>query len=98
MLSTNRQANGILINILICQLLISQLRMSGSSRMDYQALYICNIGQQGENLQVINKLVSFLLAAFYVKGKDRSAAIREILLIESMVWMLWQRWMIYLFY
>lgn len=43
--------------------------MSGSSRMDYQALYICYIGQQGENLQVINKLVSFLLATLYVKGK-----------------------------
>lgn len=33
-----------------------------------------------------------------LKVKDRSAAIREILLIESMIWMLWQRWMIYLFY
>ena len=69
MLSTNRQANGILIDILICQLLISQLRMSCSSRMDYQSLYICYIGQQGENLQVIDKLVSFLLAAFMLKVK-----------------------------
>ena len=56
MLSADGQADGVLIDLLLGQLLIVQLAVGGGSRMDDQALYVCNVCQQGEDLQVVNEL------------------------------------------
>ena len=66
--------------------------------MNYQGLHIRHIGKERENLQTINKLEGLLLTALNLKCEDRAAAIRKILLIESMIRMLWQTWMINLGY
>ena len=49
--------------------------------MDDQAFYIGYVGQQGEQLQMINELMGFLLAPFDFKGKNAGAAVGEIFFI-----------------
>ena len=98
MLGTNGQTDGVLLNALICQLLVSQLRMGCCCRMDNQALYICYVCQQGEELQVVDELMSFCLSALDLKGEYRSAAVRKIFLIQCMIRMIRQRRMINVLY
>ena len=43
MLGTNGQTDGVLLNALICQLLVSQLGVGCGCWMDNQALYICYV-------------------------------------------------------
>ena len=43
MLGTNGQTDGVLLNALICQLLVSQLGVGCCCWMDNQALYICYV-------------------------------------------------------
>ena len=54
--------------------------MGRGGRVDYKALYIGDIGQQRENLQMIDELEGLLLAALDVEGEDRRAAVGEVLL------------------
>ena len=65
--------------------------------MNYKALGIGNISKQRENVQIVDKLMGFFLAAFNFKGEDRTAAIREIFLIQLIVGMLGKRRVIDLF-
>ena len=69
MLSADGQADGVGLNALIQQLLGAQLAVSGSRRMDDQALHISHVGQQGEDFQVIDELVGFFLTALDFKSK-----------------------------
>ena len=82
------------LNSLLRQLLCIQLRMCGSGRMNHQRLHIGHIGQQREYLQTIDKFLRFLRSSFYLKSEDRTCSIREITLIDSMIRMIGQRWMI----
>ena len=66
--------------------------------MDHKALDIGYIGKKRENIQIINKLPCFFLAALDIKGKDRSAAVREILFIKRMVRVIYEGGMVHLFY
>ena len=69
-LGTDGQADGVLIDLLFGQLLIVQLAVGGGGRMDDQALHVCNVCQQGEDLQVVNELEGFLAATLDVEGED----------------------------
>ncbi len=64
--------------------------MGGGGRVDDQRLHVRHVGQQGKNLQIVDKLVGRSLPALDFKGKDRRAAVGEILLIQDMVGMLRQ--------
>ena len=97
MLSTNRKADCVLCNSLICKLFIIELAVSCAGRVNYKRLYICNICKQTENLEVINKLPCFFPSPFDVECKNRSSAMREILLIKSMVRMIGKGRVIYFF-
>ena len=68
-LSADGQADGVGLNALIQQFLGAQLAVSGSRRMDDQALHISHVGQQGEDFQVIDELVGFFLTALDFKSK-----------------------------
>ena len=59
--------------------------MGGGGRVDDQALHIGHIGQQGEDLEFVDKPLSLLQAALDLKGKNRGAAVGEILLIQGVV-------------
>ena len=56
--------------------------------MDHKALNICHIGQQGEYLQLIDKVMRLLLPAFDLKRENRGAALRKVSLIKCMIRML----------
>ena len=82
-LGTDGQADGVLIDLLLGQLLLVQLAVGGGGRVDDQALYVCNVCQQGEDLQVVNELEGFFAAALDVEGEDGCAAVGEILLVPG---------------
>ena len=89
-LCTDGQTDRVRLNALICQLFLGQLRMCRSCRMDNQTLYVCNICEQGKDLQVVDKFMCFCLSALDFKGENRSAAMREIFLIQDMIRMIRQ--------
>ena len=91
MLSADGQADGVLIDLLLGQLFVVQLAVGGGSRVDDQTLHISNVCQQGEDLQVIDKLECFLAAAFDVEGEDGCAAVGEILLVQGVIRVIGQR-------
>ena len=66
--------------------------------MDDKALHVRYVGQQREDLQVINEGKGLLAAALDVKGKDRCAAVGEILLVQSVIRVIRQRGMVHLFH
>ena len=63
MLGTNGQTDGVLLNALICQLLVSQLGVGCCCWMDNQALYVGNICKQREQREMVNKCVSFFFSS-----------------------------------
>ena len=97
MLCANRKTNGVLVNTCWFKFFLGKLRMSGCCRMDNKGLHICNICKQWEYLQSVNETEGFLFASLDIKCKDRAAAVREILFVQRMIWMIGQRRMIYLF-
>ena len=68
-LGADGQADGVLIDLLFGQLLVVQLAVGGGSRVDDKALYVGDIGQKGEDFQIVDKLECFLAAALDVKGQ-----------------------------
>ena len=68
-------------DFLNCLLLWCQLSMSGTGRMDDQRFDIGYIGQQGEYLQMVDKMVCFCASALDFKRKDGAGTFWEIFLI-----------------
>ena len=84
------------MDTLILQFLCGQLGVRGGSRVDDKALYVCDVSQQRENLELVDELERSFLAALDVEGEDGRAAVREILLVQSVVRVLRQGRMIYM--
>ena len=82
------------MDTLILELLSGQLRVRGGSRVDDQALDVCNVREQREDLELVDELERCVLAALDVEGEDGSAAVREVLLVQSVIRVLRQRRMI----
>ena len=59
--------------------------MRGGVRVNYEALHVSDVCKQAEDLQAIDELEGFFLAALDVEGEDRTAAIREVLLVKLVV-------------
>ena len=98
MLDTDGQADGALLDAGVRQLLRRHLRVGRVIRMDDKALDIRHIGQQGEDLEIIDELICFVLSALDIKGKDGAAAVGEIFLIQGVIGMIRQGRMIDLFH
>lgn len=85
MLGAGGQADGVRMDVLLLQLLCRALAVRGGSRMDNQRLYVCNICQNGENLQRINELLCFLFAALDVEGENGACTVREVLVVQFLI-------------
>ena len=77
MLGADGKADGVLVDAHVCQLLVGQLGVGGGGGVDDQALYICHIGQQGEDLQAVDELEGLFPAALDAEGEDGRAAVGE---------------------
>ncbi len=53
--------------------------------MDHKTLYVRNVSKKGEDLQVVDELPRFILAALDLKCEDGGAAVGEVLLIKSVI-------------
>ena len=85
MLGADGKTDGIGVNILILQLFSAQLRVGGCGRVDDQALHICDVCQQREDLQRVDEGVGFLLPTLDVKGKDAGSAVGEVSLKQGVI-------------
>ena len=57
-------------DVLLGKFLWRHLRVGGSSRMYGKTLHICHIGEQRENLQMVDELPCGFLASLYLEGED----------------------------
>ena len=65
--------------------------------MDHEALDVRDVREQGEDLQIVDKLPRFLSAALDFEGEDGCAAVLEISLIQLMVGVIGERGVVDLF-
>ena len=70
MLSADRQADRVAADAHIGKLRIGELAVGRGGRVDYKAFDIGDIGQQREDLQMIDELEGLLLASLNVEGED----------------------------
>lgn len=66
--------------------------------MNHETLDVCHICKKRKDFQMIDKPVSLFLTALDLKGENRRASVRKILLIQLMIGMFRQRRMIYFFH
>ena len=66
--------------------------------VDCEVLYICYIGKQGEEFQIVHKPPVFLLATLNLKGEYAGSSIGEILRVQCVVRMSRQAGMINFFH
>ena len=85
MFRANGKANCVRLNSLVLKFFCGKLAVSCRCRMDNKTLYIGNIGKQREYFKTVDEFMCFLDAAFDLKGKDGTAAVREIFLIQFIV-------------
>ena len=71
--------------MLFGQLFGTHLRVRGGVGMNHEALYIGYVGQQRENLQIVDKSPGLFLSPLDFEGEDAAATLGEVLLIECMV-------------
>ena len=64
--------------------------MRGGVRVNHEALHVGNVCKQAENLQAIDELEGFFLAALDIERKDGAATIREVLLVKLVVRMVFE--------
>ena len=99
MLRADGQAEWCSGGCLIEQLLRRELGMRRRGGMDDQTLDVRDVGQQGEDLQMVDEAVRLGLAACDLKGEDGAAAVREVFLVESLLFRIIRyRRMVYLLY
>ncbi len=61
--------------------------MGRRGRVYHEALDISHVSQQREELQVVDELPGRVFPAFYLESEYGAASVREIFLVEGMVWM-----------
>lgn len=83
---TDGESDGGGSDVLLFQLLGRELRVGGRIWVNHQTLHVGDVRQQRENLQGIDEAPCLLLTALDLKGEDRTAALREVLLIEAWSW------------
>ena len=67
---TDRKSYGVGLDTLIKKLLFGKLGMSCACGMDNEGLNICNVCKEREDLKSVDKLLSLLSSALYLKGED----------------------------
>lgn len=95
-LGTNRKSNRGGRNVLLGELLGRKLGVRGGSRVHDERLDVGHVGEQREDLQVVDELPSCLLATLDLEGEDRGTATGEVLLVQLMVGVLGQARVVHL--
>ena len=90
-LRADGKANGVGLDALIGKLLRGKLAVRCCCGMDHEALYVGNVGKQGEYFQTVDEPMGFRLTALDLKGEDGAAAVREIFSVQRVVGVLEQR-------
>lgn len=85
MFRTDRHADRCRGNFGGSQFFRRKFGVRGGVRVNHEALHVGDVCKQAENFQVINELESFFLTTLDVEGEDRTAAIREVLLVKLVV-------------
>ena len=84
-LGTNGKTDGIRFDSLIQKFFFCTLAVCGGRRVDDQRFHICYVSEQREQLQVIDEVFCFLCISLDFEGEDRTASVREIFLIKSLL-------------
>ena len=66
--------------------------------MDNQALYVSNVSEEREDLEAVDELERFFLAALDIEGEDGTCSVREESVINFMVRVISKCRVIYLSY
>ena len=69
-LFTDGQTDGTVEYYMLRCLLIGELRVRGTLRMDDERLHVSDIGEVGEDLQMIDEIPSCLLTTVDLEGED----------------------------
>ena len=84
-LGSNGEPDGVGLDTLVQQLLLRELGVSGGCGMDHQALDVCHVCKQREDLQMIDEIPCFLLSALDLKSEDRGASVGEIPSVKRVI-------------
>ena len=82
-LGANRQTNGCRCDVLLLKLFRRHLRVCSGVWVYYEALHVGHIGKQREYLERVDESPSSLFATLYFEGKDASASVGIVFLVES---------------
>ena len=63
----------------------SEFRVGRGVRVHHQALHVGHVSEQAENLEAVDELEGFGLAALHVEREDGTAAIREVAFVKLVV-------------
>ena len=95
MLGADAQTNGGRCDVLLGQFLGRELRVCGGVGVYHQTLHVGHVSQQREDLQGVDKAPSLFLSALHFEGEDGATTLGEVLLVECVVVMVFQRRMMY---
>ena len=76
------------------ELFLGELPVGRGRGVDDQRLHVGHVGQQREDLQVVDEFEGHFLPALDLEREDRRAAVREVFVVQRVVGMLGQRGMI----
>lgn len=85
MFRTDRHADRCRGNFGGCQLFRRKFGVRGGVRVNHEALHVGNVCKQAKDLQAIDELEGFFLAALDVEGENGTATVREVLLVKFVV-------------
>ena len=80
------QTDRVRFDSLLQKLLRRKLGMRRGCRMNHKGFYIRHIGKQRKQLQMVDEILCRLLVPFDFKSKNRTSAVREILLIKLLLY------------
>ena len=98
LLNTDRQPDRVGSDSLLRQFFLCTLAVGSGSRMDHQGFYVCHIGQQGEDRQIVDKGPRLSFSSLDLKSKDGASALGKILFVECMRWFAFKGRMMHSFY
>ena len=85
MFRTDRHADRCRGNFGGGQLFRRKFGVRGGVRVNHEALHVGNVCKQAKDLQAVNKLEGFFLAALDVECENGTATVREVLLVKFVV-------------
>ena len=73
------------MNALVLELFQGLLGVRSGSRVDDEGLCVGHIGQQREQVQIVDEDASRILSALDIEGEDGACSVREVLLVQVVI-------------